>query len=59
MFTPILCPACTAIVIVPDFSDSFGAYPRLCPCCGVDVNEAPPSNESELVRVPARRKDAA
>lgn len=56
MFTPICCPACTAIVIVPDFSATFGALRRCCPCCGIDVTEP---HEAELVRVPARRKEAA
>ncbi|SDG28710.1 hypothetical protein SAMN05216377_110158 [Pseudonocardia oroxyli] len=51
MFTPICCPGCTAIVIVPDFSADFAALGRHCPCCGIDVNEA---RHAELVPVPAR-----
>lgn len=51
MFTPICCPGCTAIVIVPDFSADFGALGWNCPCCGIDVNEA---RHAELVPVPAR-----
>jgi len=56
MFTPICCPGCTAIVIVPDFSATFGALGRHCPCCGIDVTAA---RDDDLVRVPARRKEAA
>ncbi|WP_181783691.1 hypothetical protein [Pseudonocardia pini] len=53
MFTPILCPGCTAIVIVPEFDAH-----RRCPCCGIDVAEP---HEAELVPLPVRvqRPEAA